>query len=144
MHPHGCPSSSRAWPKEFDTLILWKLDRLGRNAPEREKTIRRLENIHGVRIVTNRDYDSNSGTLKNRKLTRAITGGIDEYYIDNLSEEVHRGQKDKFLGGHWVGGRVYGYRLEPVLSDNKLDPYGRPLQVATMIKIDPPKAKIVK
>jgi site-specific DNA recombinase len=129
--------------KQFDTLIVWKLDRLGRDAPEREKVIRRLE-FHGVRIVTNKDYDSASGTLKNRKLNRGMTGLIDETFLDNLSEDVHRGQEKAFLKGFWVGGRVYGYKLEPVLSDHEKDPYGKPKQIATLIKVDPAQAGVVK
>jgi DNA invertase Pin-like site-specific DNA recombinase len=130
--------------KEFDTLIVWKLDRLGRDAPQREKAIRRLENIHGVRIVTNRNYDSNSGTLKNRKLSRGLSGLMDEVYLDNLREDVHRGQDNKFQKGYWVGGRVYGYKLEPVLSAHERNAHGQRKQVATLIKIDPVQAKIVR
>ena len=52
---------------------------------------RRLE-FHGVRIVTNKDYDTNNRTLKSRKLNRGVLAAIDEYYVDNLSDDIHRGQ----------------------------------------------------
>ena len=130
--------------KTFDTLILWKLNRLGRNAPVREMAMRRLENIHAIRIVTSDHYDSGKDSAKNRKLTRGFKGLMDEAYIDDLSEDVHRGQEGKFLKGYWVGGRVYGYALVPVLSEHERDPYGNKKQVATMLKIDPVQAKIVR
>jgi hypothetical protein len=38
---------------------------------------------------------------------------------------------------------VYGYRLESVTSPHALDPYGKPKQIATLIKVDPVQAKIV-
>lgn len=60
--------------KEFDTLLLWKLNRLGRHAPIREMAMRRLENIHGVRIVTIDHYDTSKDSAKNRKLNRGFTG----------------------------------------------------------------------
>ena len=130
--------------KVFDTMILWKLNRLGRHAPICEMAMRRLENIHGIRIVTADHYDSSKDSAKNRKLTRGFKGLMDEAYIDELSEDVHRGQEGKFLKGFWVGGRVYGYKLEPVLSAHERDPYGNPKRVATVLKIDPVQAKIVK
>jgi site-specific DNA recombinase len=129
--------------KEFDTLLLWKLDRLNRDAPNREKATRRIE-MHGVRIVTYKDYDSSQGSLKTRKLARGVDGLIGEYFINNLREEVHRGQDHKFSKGFWVGGSVYGYKLEPVYSETKLDANGKPEQTATAIKIDPAQAKIVR
>jgi DNA invertase Pin-like site-specific DNA recombinase len=129
--------------KVFDALLIWKLDRLGRDAPIRELAMRRLENIHGVRIITSDNYDTSKDSAKNRKMMRGFKGIVNEMYIDNLSEDVHRGQKDKFLEGYWVGGRVYGYKLEPVLSAHERDPYGNPKQTATLIKIDPVQAKIV-
>lgn len=135
---------SDANAQKFDTLIMWKLNRLGRHAPIREMAMRKLENIHGVRIVTSDHYDSSKDSAKNRKLTRGFKGLMDEAYIDELSEDVHRGQKGKFLKNFWVGGRVYGYKLEPVLSPHERDPYGAFKQVATIIKIDPAQAKIVK
>ena len=53
------------------------MDRLGRDAPNHEKATRRLE-MHGVRIDTFKDYDSNQGSLKTRKLARGVDGLIGE------------------------------------------------------------------
>jgi DNA invertase Pin-like site-specific DNA recombinase len=130
--------------KKFDALIVWKLNRLGRHGPSREMAVRRLENIHAVRVVTSDGYDSSKDSAKNRKMTRGMKNIMDEAYIDELSEDVHRGQEGKFLKGFWVGGRVYGYSLVPVLSEHERDPYGNKKQIATVLKIDPVQAKIVK
>ncbi|MBK9949203.1 MAG: recombinase family protein [Nitrospira sp.] len=45
---------------------------------------------------------------------------------------------------HWNGGRVYGYKLAPVLDPVKLDQYGQSLRIGTRLVIDPEQARWVK
>src|SRR5581483_9602700 len=80
--------------KEFDTLLLWKQSRLGRDQPEVERAIRRLE-FHGLRLITCDGYDTNSGSAKTRKLIRGVKGLMDEGYLEDLREDVIRGLGDQ-------------------------------------------------
>ena len=41
---------------------------------------------------------------------------------------------------YWQGGRVYGYKLVPVLDPARTDPYGNPDRVGTRLELDPEQA----
>lgn len=129
--------------KEFDVLILFAQSRLGRDALEAEKAMRILE-FHGVRIVSLDGYDTLSGAAGSRKLMRGVKNLMNEQFIEDLRVSVHRGQHDAFLKGYHTGGKIYGYQLVPVLHATQLNPYGQPLQIATVLKIDPVQTVIVK
>lgn len=127
--------------KEFEVLIIDDLSRFARDSVEQETTIRRLE-FQGVRIVSTSDgYDSQS---KARKIHRGMKGLMNEVFLDDLRDKVHRGQEGQALKGFWLGGRPFGYRLRPVLDRARLDPYGQPERVGTMLEMDPEQAPIVK
>lgn len=129
--------------KEFGTLLIWKQSRLGRDQPEVERAMRRLE-FHGLRIVTLDGYDTSASTLKNRKLIRVIKGAMDEGYLDDLRDDTLRGQTDQFLKGFWAGGRPYGYKLVEVTSKTEKDVYGRWKRIGSRLEIDKEQAKIVR
>lgn len=129
--------------KEFGTLLLWKQSRLGRDQPEVERAMRRLE-FHGLRIVTLDGYDTNASTLKNRKLIRVVKGAMDEAYLDDLRDDTLRGQTDQYLKGFWCGGRPYGYKLVEVTSKTEKDVYGRWKRIGSRLEIDKEQAKIVR
>ena len=62
----------------------------------------------GVRVVsiTERADDSPTG-----KLMEAIIESVDEFYSENLAQEVVRGMREAASRGFWVASRVpYGYR----------------------------------
>jgi site-specific DNA recombinase len=69
---------------------------------------------------------------------------MNEMFLDDLRDKVHRGQEGQALRGFWNGGRPFGYRLRPVLDPSRLDPYGQPVRVGTNLEIDPEQAPIVK
>lgn len=129
--------------REFDTLLLWKQSRLGRDQPEVERAMRRLE-FHGLRLVTCDGYDTSSSSLKNRKLIRVVKGAMDEAYIDDLREDTLRGLEGQYLKGFWCGGRPYGYRLVETSSKTEKDVYGKPKRVGSRLEIDQKQAKIVQ
>jgi site-specific DNA recombinase len=129
---------------QFDTLLLWKQNRLGRDQPEVERAIRQLEHLH-IRVVSCNGYDTNGQTEKNRKLLRGITGLVDQVYLDDLGEDTHRGQAAQFNKGYWVGGKVYGYSLQKVTDPNaRPDSYGDPIRIGTDLKAHSYEAKVVK
>jgi len=128
--------------RAFDVLLLDDLSRLTRDSVEQERAIRRIE-FAGVRLIALSDgYDS---TSKSRKIQRGFKGLMNEQFLDDLSEKVHRGSTGKALQGFWNGGRPYGYRLKPVLDPaGRLDPYGAPARVGTRLERDPAQAPVVK
>ncbi len=126
---------------EFDVLIVDDLSRLTRDAVECERAIRRLE-FGGMRIIATSDgYDS---TSKARKVHRGFKGLMNEIFLDDLRERVHRGLTGQAQKRYWCGGRPYGYRLRPVLDGSKLDVYGQPARIGTVLEIDQDQAAIVR
>lgn len=127
--------------REIDVLIVDDLSRLTRDAVECERAIRRLEFI-GLRIVATSDgYDS---TSKARKVHRGFKGLMNEIFLDDLRERVHRGLTGQAQKRYWCGGRPYGYRLKPVMDASKHDAYGQPARIGTVLEIDDEQAAIVR
>ncbi|MEP7243592.1 MAG: recombinase family protein [Gammaproteobacteria bacterium] len=126
---------------EFDVLIVDDLSRLTRDSVECERAIRRLEFI-GLRIVATSDgYDS---TSKARKVHRGFKGLMNEIFLDDLRERVHRGLTGQAQKHYWCGGKPYGYRLRPVLDASTLDAYGQPARIGTVLDVDDVQAAIVR
>src|SRR5690606_16461750 len=127
--------------EEFDVLLLDDLSRLTRDSVEQEQTMRRLE-FQGIRIVSISDgYDSEH---KGKKVHRGMKGLMNEMVLDDLRDRVHRGLAGQAERGYWCGGRPYGFDLKPILDPNKLDPYGQPARVATVLVINEDQANIVR
>lgn len=127
--------------EEFDVLLLDDLSRLTRDSVEQEQTMRRLE-FQGIRIVSISDgYDSEH---KGKKVHRGMKGLMNEMFLDDLRDRVHRGLAGQAERGYWCGGRPYGFDLKPILDPNKLDPYGQPARVATVLVINEDQANIVR
>ena len=103
--------------------------------------IRRLE-FGGLRIVATSDgYDS---TSKARKVHRGVKGLMNELFLDDLRQKVHRGLEGQAIKKLWCGGRPYGYRLQPITDESRLDPYGQPAKIGTKLAIDEYQAAIVR
>jgi site-specific DNA recombinase len=132
---------SAAEHHEFDVLVVDDLSRLTRDAVECERVIRRLE-FSGLRIVATSDgYDS---TSKARKVHRGVKGLMNEIFLDDLRQRVHRGLEGQAIKSFWCGGRPYGYRLQPIADASRLDPYGNPAKVGTKLVIDKKQASVVR
>jgi len=126
---------------EFEVLLVDDLSRFARDSIEQEKSIRRLE-YQGVRIIAVSDgYDSQS---KARKVHRGFKGLMNEIFLDDLREKVHRGLEGQAIKGRWTGGRVYGYRLRAILDPKQLDAYGQPKRIGTVLEIDVEQSPTVR
>lgn len=125
----------------FQILLVDDLSRLTRDAVESERVIRRLE-FSGVRIIATSDgYDS---TSKARKMHRGFKGLMNEIFLDDLRERVHRGLVGQVIKRYWTGGRPYGYRLKPDLHPTERDQYGQPARIGTKLEIDADRAAVVR
>ena len=98
-----------ALASRFDVLIVEGLDRTFRDVGEQEQIVKRLEH-RGIRIIGTADgYDTHA---RGRKVMRIARGMINELYLDDLREKIHRGLAGQFDRGLSAGGRSYGYRSE--------------------------------
>ena len=95
--------------KQFEAIIVWKLDRFARN---------RYDSTHYKAILKRNDVKVISATEKISDspegiLMESILEGFAEYYSADLSEKIVRGMTENALKGKFNGGRVpIGYVVD--------------------------------
>jgi DNA invertase Pin-like site-specific DNA recombinase len=127
--------------KQFDILLINDFSRLSRDMDETERARKRLI-FWGVRVIGVTDGIDTS--QKGHKLHSRFKGMMNEDFIDKLREDIKRGMIGQAERSYWQGGRVYGYRLVPVLDPTKTDPYGHPAKIGTRLEKDPEQATVVR
>lgn len=92
--------------KQWDFVIVYKLDRFSRN--KYETTIHKHTlNTNGVKVISAMENipDTPEGII-----LESLLEGMNQYYSAELSQKVHRGLKESYIKGYFTGGRqLYGY-----------------------------------
>lgn len=100
-------SLSRRLQKPFETILVWKYSRFARS---REDSIvhKAMLRKNGIQVVSiNEPFDD----TPTGRLLEAIIESLDEFYSDNLGEEVTRGMRESASRGFYLSARApYGYR----------------------------------
>ena len=94
--------------KKWDLVLIYKIDRFGRNKYEIAVNKHTLRN-NGVKIVSVMENipDTPEGII-----LESLLEGMAEYYSAELSQKVKRGMKETRLKGNFTGGQlVYGYKV---------------------------------
>ena len=112
----------------FHEILVWKFSRFARKR-EHAVAFKAMLRKKGVRVVSITEHADDSPT---GKLMEAIIESVDEFYSENLAQEVTRGMREAASRGFWVASRVpYGYNKLMVQDGaNKrptLDPTPQPL-----------------
>ena len=101
-------------------ILAWHPDRLSRNSIDGGKLIYLLDTgkLSGLKFPTFAFENNPSG-----KFFLAIGLSNAKYYVDNLSENVRRGNRAKLRRGEWPGqkpfGYIYDHRLRNIVPDHK-------------------------
>ncbi len=98
-----------SYKKEFDTVLVWKLDRFARNRYDsaRYKTILKKNGVKVISATENISQNSEGIILE------AVLEGFAEYYSAELSEKVIRGMKENVLNNKTIGGNTtIGYYVD--------------------------------
>ncbi|HEX5035758.1 MAG TPA: recombinase family protein, partial [bacterium] len=109
---------------EADGIIAWHPDRLARNSVDGGRIIYLLdtEHIKFLKFPTFWFENTPQG-----KFMMQIAFGQSKYYIDNLSENVRRGLRQKVRRGEWPAGRTPpGYFLDKNDRKVKIHPIQGP------------------
>jgi len=87
-------------------LLAWHPDRLARNSVDGGRVIYLIDTgkLTDLRFPTYRFEDTAQG-----KFMLAIAFGQSKYYVDNLSENVRRGFREKLRRGQWPRSAPLGY-----------------------------------
>lgn len=100
---------SDAPKKQFERIIVWKLDRFARNRYDSALYKHKLKQ-YGIRVVSAME---NVGEGDESILLEALLEASAEYYSLDLKKKIRRGQRETIAKGRFCGGSVpIGYRLE--------------------------------
>lgn len=107
--------------RQFEMVIVWKLDRFARNRYDSAIYKAKLKKF-GVKVVSVKENitDSPEGII-----LEGLLESMAEYYSANLSQNIRRGQKENIAKGNFCGGSVpYGYRAQngKLVIDDKTAP----------------------
>lgn len=94
--------------KEWDFVIVYKLDRFSRNKYEATIHKNTLKN-NGVKVLSVMENipDSPEGII-----LESLLEGMNQYYSAELAQKVSRGMRETRLKGYFQGGPLpYGYKL---------------------------------
>ena len=90
----------------FQEILVWKFSRFTRKR-EHAVAFKSMLRRKGVRVVSITEHADDTPT---GKLMEAIIESVDEFYSENLAQEVTRGMREAASRGFWIGSRTpYGY-----------------------------------
>ena len=90
----------------FREILVWKFSRFTRKR-EHAVACKSMLRRRGVRVVSITEHADDTPT---GKLLEAIIESVDEFYSENLAQEVTRGMREAASRGFWIGSRTpYGY-----------------------------------
>ncbi|MXZ90332.1 MAG: recombinase family protein [Chloroflexi bacterium] len=116
----------------FDVILVWKFSRFTR---KREHAVAFKAQLRrkGIRVVSITEQAEDNAT---GRLLEGIIESVDEYYSENLAQEVVRGMREAASRGYFLASRApFGYKRIKV-SDGVKD---RPT-----LEVDPDAAPVVK
>ena len=94
--------------KQFECIIVWKIDRFGRDREEIALNKIRLKR-HGIRLLYAKEVipDGPEGII-----LESLMEELAEYYVADLRQKVKRGQRESAMKGLAVTGQApYGYKI---------------------------------
>ncbi len=116
----------------FREILVWKFSRFTRKR-EHAVAFKSMLRRKGVRVVSITEQADDSPT---GKLLEGIIESVDEFYSENLAQEVTRGMREAASRGFWVASRTpYGYNRAMVQDGAKKRPRLEP---------DPEASNVVK
>ena len=116
----------------FEVILVWKFSRFTRKR-EHAVAFKSMLRRKGVRVVSITEHADDSPT---GKLMEAIIESVDEFYSENLAQEVVRGMREAASRGFFLGSRApFGYTRVKVSDGAKERP---------TLEVDPATAPVVK
>ena len=116
----------------FQEILVWKFSRFTRKR-EHAVAFKAMLRRRGVRVVSITEHADDSPT---GKLLEAIIESVDEFYSENLAQEVTRGMREAASRGFWVTSYApYGYKRVYVQDGPKKRP---------TLELNPPAAAVVR
>ena len=116
----------------FQEILVWKFSRFTRKR-EHAVAFKSMLRRKGIRVVSITEPADDSPT---GKLMEAIIESVDEFYSENLAQEVVRGMREAASRGYFLASRApFGYRRIKVSDGLKERP---------TLEVDPATAPVVR
>ena len=116
----------------FEIILVWKFSRFTRKR-EHAVAFKSMLRRKGIRVVSITEHADDSPT---GKLMEAIIESVDEFYSENLAQEVVRGMREAASRGFFLASiSPFGYRRVKVSDGAKERP---------TLEVDPAAAPVVK
>ena len=116
----------------FQEILVWKFSRFTRKR-EHAVAFKSLLRRKGVRVISITEQADDTPT---GKLLEGIIESVDEFYSENLAQEVLRGMREAASRGFWIGSRKpYGYNRVMVQDGPKKRP---------TLELDPDTSPVVE
>ena len=116
----------------FQEILVWKFSRFTRKR-EHAVAFKSMLRRKGVRVVSITEHADDTPT---GKLMEAIIESVDEFYSENLAQEVTRGMRESASRGFWVSSYApFGYNRVMVQDGPKKRP---------TLELDSDASRIVK
>ncbi len=116
----------------FQEILVWKFSRFTRKR-EHAVAFKSMLRRKGIRVVSITEHADDTPT---GKLMEAIIESVDEFYSENLAQEVTRGMREAASRGFWMNASApYGYRRLYVQDGAKKRP---------RLELNPPHDALVR
>ena len=116
----------------FEVILVWKLSRFTRKR-EHAVAFKSMLRRKGIRVVSITEHADDSPT---GKLMEAIIESVDEFYSENLAQDVVRGMREAASRGFFLGSKApFGYKRVKVSDGVKERP---------ALEVDPATAPVVR
>ena len=116
----------------FHEILVWKFSRFTRKR-EHAVAFKSMLRKRGIKVVSITEHADDSPT---GKLMEAIIESVDEFYSENLAQEVVRGMREAAIRGFWVSTYApFGYRKVSVQDGAKKRP---------KLELDPPADSVIR
>ena len=116
----------------FKEILVWKFSRFTRKR-EHAVAFKSMLRRRGVRVVSITEQAEDNAT---GRLLEAIIESVDEFYSENLAQEVSRGMREAASRGFWMSAYApYGYKRVHVQDGPKKRP---------RLELDPPADAMVR
>ncbi len=116
----------------FKEILVWKFSRFTRKR-EHAVAFKSMLRRKGIRVVSITEQAEDTAT---GRLLEGIIESVDEFYSENLAQEVLRGMREAASRGFWVGSKApYGYNRVMVQDGAKKRP---------TLELDPDTSTVVK
>ena len=116
----------------FQEILVWKFSRFTRKR-EHAVAFKSMLRRRGIRVTSITEHADDTPT---GKLMEAIIESVDEFYSDNLAQEVRRGMRESAQRGFYLSSVApFGYRKVYVAGGGKQRP---------RLELDPPKDALAR